>query len=160
MKLGNLLIIILISSCTSTPVPSSKKNTPKESSSVQSTKDERYKQRIADLEKKVQELEKQKKEPIEVEPPQEVSQPKEVSAPKEVSTPKASNAIKLEGSKTVTTVGKAYLGSDITLEEAKIIALTDAQSIALNKLGVFVEASQTVQDFRLTQDEVLPLQVQ
>jgi murein DD-endopeptidase MepM/ murein hydrolase activator NlpD len=75
---------------------------------------------------------------------------------KETQKPAVKNkqSTELSGTKTVTTVGVAYLGSEITLEEAKTVALTDAQSIALNKLGVFVEASSTVQNFQLTNDVV------
>ena len=148
---GSVIVIGLLFfllSCSSKPSPRSKQPVLKESSSSQTSKDEEYKRKIAALDKKIQELEKQKVERVELEPP------KEVSAPKEVSGPRQKQSTQLIGSKTVTTVGKAYLGSDITLEEAKTISLTDAQSIALNKLGVFVEASQTVKDFRLTQDEV------
>lgn len=60
----------------------------------------------------------------------------------------------LTGTKTVTTVGIAYIGSEITLEEAKVVALANAQSGALIQLGVFVEASRTVQGFKLSQNEI------
>ena len=60
----------------------------------------------------------------------------------------------LSGTKTVTTLGIAYIGSEITLEEAKVVALANAQSVALIQLGVFVEASRTVQDFKFSQNEI------
>ena len=60
----------------------------------------------------------------------------------------------LSGTKTVTTVGIAYIGSEITLEEAKVVALANAQSVALIQLGVFVEASRRVQDFKFSQNEI------
>ena len=60
----------------------------------------------------------------------------------------------LSGTKTVTSVGMAFIGSEITLEEAKVVALANAQSVALIQLGVFVEASRTVQDFKFSQNEI------
>ena len=87
-----LSLVLNLSACASKSNPPSKKPTPKESTSTQSAKNEEYKRKIAALENKVQELEKQKAEPIEVEPPQEVSEPQEVSAPKEVSAPMKVNS--------------------------------------------------------------------
>ena len=87
-----LSLVLNLAACASKSNPPSKKPTPSESSSSQSAKDEEYKRKISALEKQVQELEKQKAEPIEVEPPQEVSEPQEVSAPKEVSAPMEVNS--------------------------------------------------------------------
>jgi len=55
---------------------------------------------------------------------------------------------------TVITEGMAIIGSDITLEEAKLIALNDARQKALNSLGVFVESETWVDNYRLTKDEI------
>jgi len=55
---------------------------------------------------------------------------------------------------TVITKGSAIIGSDITLEEAKLIALNDARQKALNSLGVFVESQSKVVNYRLTEDEI------
>jgi len=86
VRLLLLLIVILIFSCTSTPTPPSKKPIPSESSSTQSARDEEYERKIAVLEKKVQSLESQKIEPVEVEPPNQLSAPHEVFWPKEIKT--------------------------------------------------------------------------
>ena len=56
--------------------------------------------------------------------------------------------------KTVITEGVAVIGSGITLEEAKLIALNDARQKALNSLGVFVESETKVVNYRLTKDEI------
>ena len=78
-----LSLVLNLAACTSKPNQPSIKSTPSESSSTQSAKDEEYKKKIAALEMKVQELEKQKAEQVEVESPKEVSAPQEVSAQKE-----------------------------------------------------------------------------
>ena len=56
--------------------------------------------------------------------------------------------------KTIISEGSAFIGSGITLEEAKLIALNDARQKALNSLGVFVESEAQVVDYRLTKDEI------
>lgn len=60
----------------------------------------------------------------------------------------------ISNAKTVITEGMAVIGSDITLEEAKLIALNDARQKALDSLGVFVESQSKVVDYRLTKDEI------
>jgi hypothetical protein len=55
---------------------------------------------------------------------------------------------------TIVAEGTAFIGSGITLEEAKTIALNDAKQKALNSLGVFVESESKVVDGRLTKDEI------
>lgn len=60
----------------------------------------------------------------------------------------------MANAKTVITEGMAIIGSDITLEEAKQIALNDARQNALNSLGVFVESQSKVVNYRLTMDEI------
>ena len=86
MKVYLLVLVILISSCSSKPSQPSKKPTSKESSTTQSAKDEEYKRKIAALDKKIQELKKKKADPVEVESPKELSAPHEVSWPKEIKT--------------------------------------------------------------------------
>ena len=56
--------------------------------------------------------------------------------------------------KTIISEGSAFIGSGITLEEAKLIALNDARQKALNSFGVFVESETWVLDYRLTKDEI------
>lgn len=60
----------------------------------------------------------------------------------------------ISNAKTVITEGMAVIGSDITLEEAKLIALNDARQKALDSLGVFVESQSKVVNYRLTEDEI------
>jgi hypothetical protein len=55
---------------------------------------------------------------------------------------------------TIISEGTAFIGSGITLEDAKTIALNDAKQKALNSLGAFVESESRVVDGRLTKDEI------
>ena len=61
-----LCLVLYLAACTSKPSQPSKKPTSNEPTTSQSTKDEEYKRKIAALEKKAQELEKKKVEPVEV----------------------------------------------------------------------------------------------
>jgi hypothetical protein len=56
--------------------------------------------------------------------------------------------------KMIISEGTAYIGSGITLEDAKGIALNDAKQKALNSLGAFVESESRVVDGRLTKDDI------
>ncbi|SVD21143.1 uncharacterized protein METZ01_LOCUS373997, partial [marine metagenome] len=46
--------------------------------------------------------------------------------------------------------GIAYLGSDITVEDAQNVAINDARQKALNALGTFIESNQKLVNGKLT----------
>ena len=50
--------------------------------------------------------------------------------------------------------GIAYLGSDITVEDAQNVAINDARQKALNALGTFIESNQKLVNGRLTKKEI------
>ena len=83
-----LTLVLNLAACSSKPNHPSTKSAPNESTFTQSAKEEEYKRKIAALDKKVKELEKQKTKPVEAAPPKEVSAPKEESVPQEVSASK------------------------------------------------------------------------
>lgn len=56
--------------------------------------------------------------------------------------------------KTTISEGIAFIGSGVTLEDAKLIALNDALQKALDSLGVFVESETQVTKGRVTKDEI------
>lgn len=56
--------------------------------------------------------------------------------------------------KTIITEGVAFIGSGITLEEAKRIALNDARQKALDEVGVFFESETEIINYELTKDKI------
>jgi hypothetical protein len=54
---------------------------------------------------------------------------------------------------TVITEGIAFIGSGITLEDAKLIALNDARQKAVNSLGAVVESETSLVNYKLSKDE-------
>ena len=55
---------------------------------------------------------------------------------------------------TVTVTGRSMIGSGLTLEDARIIALNDAQQKALNSFGAYIESSKEIIKGVLTKEQV------
>ena len=60
----------------------------------------------------------------------------------------------LAESREIVQEGIAYLGSDITVEDAQNVAINDARQKALNALGTFIESNQKLVNGRLTKKEI------
>ncbi len=56
---------------------------------------------------------------------------------------------------TVKTTGTAFLGSGLTEEDAKTLAINDAKRTALEQTGTYLESHTTVLNYQLVKDEII-----
>ena len=67
----------------------------------------------------------------------------------------ADNSILLEGKIiTIECNGVSYIGSGITVDDAKKFAINDAKRTALEQVGTYLESNMTVLNHIVTKDEI------